>query len=41
MPSITLEDLNKEQVTETYLYRDLQLDIVNDNVLLDNYRYRY
>ena len=40
MPSITLEDLNKEQVTETYLYRDLQLDIVNDNVLLDKGLYR-
>ena len=35
MPSITLDALKKEQVTETYLYRDVQFDIADNNNITD------
>ena len=35
MPIINLDDLKREQVQETYLYRDIQLDLVNNNIQPD------
>lgn len=35
MPTINLDGLKREQVQETYLYRDIQLDMTDNNIQPD------